>query len=219
MKHRLITLALALLAAQAGFACQSTDAGTSTGESIRMAADKIELGVKQLDETLLALHAIVDSPGQDLNAQRKAYENALAALENTSKDVGSKSDDMNAKGKAYFAEWDAQIASIQNEEIRERSAERRKAIEASFSDLREKYEQTRGAFQPLMNDLRDVRTALQADTTMGGLESLKPVVKKVDKEAKNAKEELAELVEDFRKLGLDLARSGPAPKPATDEKK
>lgn len=195
-------------------ACQSADKGASTGASITKAADQIERGIQQLDATVLALHDLVEKPAPDLKAQRKAYEKSLASLESTAESVNKMASKMDEKGQAYFAEWDQQLAAIQNEDIRERSAERRKAIEASFTKLQQNYGEAKSAFQPLLDDLRDVRTALKADLTLPGLETLKPVVKKVDKQKSSVEKELKDLVEHFRELGVDLSRSGPPAEPA-----
>ena len=195
-------------------ACKSSDKGASTGASITKAADQIERGITELDATVAALHAMVETPAEDLTQQRKTFEKALSSLESTAESVGKMASSMDAKGQAYFAEWDQQLASIQNEDIRERSSERRKAIEASFSKLQKQYGEAKGAFQPLLANLRDIRTALKADLTLPGIDALKPVVKTVDKEKGSVEKELKDLVDGFRELGVDLSRSGPKPAPA-----
>jgi len=119
---------------------------------------------------------------------------------------------MKAKGQAYFQKWEAELASIKNEDIRESSAERRKTIEASFSSLRNNYTEAKSAFEPLLDDLRDIRTALKADLTLSGIETLKSVAKKVDKESGSVSKELKEVADGFRELGLNLSRKGPEQK-------
>lgn len=220
MSHRrFVSPALpASLALLALLACRSTDKGSATGASITKAADQIELGIQQLDQTVAALHAMADTPATDLTAQRKTFEKALASLESTAEDVRETAAVMKAKGKEYFTQWEQQLASIQNEDIRERSAERRKAIEAGFSSLQTEYGEAKTAFGPLLDNLRDIRTVLKADTTMDGIEAMKPVVKQVDKDAKSVSKELTDLVERFRALGLKLSRVGPAPKPPEEKK-
>jgi methyl-accepting chemotaxis protein len=118
---------------------------------------------------------------------------------------------MEGKGAAYFADWDAQIAAIANEDIRERSMERKKEVEENFADLRKDYTEARDAFQPMMNDLKDIRTALSADLTMQGLDSVKKSVSKVNGLAEDVKENLEELSASFRELGVRLSKSGPPP--------
>src|SRR5258705_1556792 len=213
MNHQSRILALACLATFASFACQAPDKGAKTGQNITKAADHIEIGMKQLDATVAALHDMTDKPAADLTTQRKAYEKSLADLESTAKTVGSTTSDMKASGQAYFAEWDKQLASIQNEDIRERSAERRKEIEKDLNKLREEYDEAKAAFDPLMSDFRDIRTALKADLTLTGIEALKPAANKVDKGSKSMNEKLKTLAEHFRALGVGLSRAGPPPTP------
>ena len=204
-------LAVALLAG----ACASTagDKGAATGKNITRAADEIRVGMGQLDATLAALTKLVNEPGADLAPQFKEFSKNLDQLEATAKNVREATSAMEANGKAYFAEWDAQIAAIQNEDIRERSAERRQAVEASLSEIKEDYQSARDTFQPLMNDLKDIRTALEADLTMNGLDAVKKTVKKTNSSAEDLKESLQELAEGFRKVGVSLSKAGPLPQP------
>lgn len=207
-------VALALLAG----ACQSTTAGKAdaTGKNVTKAADEIQLGIGQLDATLAALTSLVNEPGADLGPQFKAFSKSLDQLDSTAKKVRETAASMDGKGKAYFAEWDAQIAAIQNEDIRERSTDRRKVVEAAFSKIQGEYGEARDTFKPLMNDLLDIRTALSADLTMDGIAAVKKSVKKVNGEAEDVKENLQELADGFRKLGVSLSKSGP-PQPAPEK--
>jgi uncharacterized phage infection (PIP) family protein YhgE len=210
------TIALALLAS----ACQSSSGGKgeATGKNVTKAADEIQLGIGHLDATLAALNGLVNEPAPDLGTQFKAFSKHLDQLDATAKKVRETAASMDAKGKAYFADWDTQIAIIQNEDIRERSADRRKAVEAAFSKIQGEYGEARDTFRPLMNDLLDIRTALAADLTMDGVSAIKKSVKKVSGEAEDVKENLQELADGFRKLGVSLSKSGP-PKPAPEPEK
>jgi methyl-accepting chemotaxis protein len=213
MIFRSTSAALALCASLALFACKSSDSGQDTGSSITKAADQIDLGIKQLEATMLSLHDLTDRPAADLTVQRSAFEKNLSELEGTAKEVSETSAEMQAKGQAYFAQWEQQVASIQNEDIREQSADRRKTIEATFTKVRKEYEESKESFDPVLNDLRDIRTALRADLTLNGIDSLKSTVKKVDKNANKAKDNLRDLSEQFRELGVNLSRNGPPPAP------
>lgn len=198
-------------------ACQSSSKGDATSKNVTKAADGIQLGIGQLDATLAALNGLVNEPGADLGPQFKAFSKSLDTLDSTAKKVRDAAASMDAKGKAYFAEWDTQIAAIQNEDIRERSAERRKAVEANFTEIQGEYGKSRDAFRPLMNDLLDIRTALDADLTMNGLGAVKKTVKRVSKEAEDVKETLQELAESFREMGVSMSKAGPA-QPAPEKK-
>jgi chromosome segregation ATPase len=205
------TCSLALAAALALFACQSPDKGQTTGASITKNAGLIERGMHELDAVVASLHELVDTPAADLAGQRKAFEKALADVETTSTQVSETAAKMSASGQAYFRDWDAQLATIQNEDIRARSAERKQAIEASFTDLQGEYGEAKSAFEPLLSNLRDIRAALRSDLTLEGLDALKPAVKQVDKQTATVREKLQDLSADFRALGVGMSQTGPPP--------
>jgi|SoiMethySBSTD1v2_1073268.scaffolds.fasta_scaffold44893_2 chromosome segregation ATPase len=219
MNRSLHAATVVLVASLGLFGCKSSDKGEATGASITKAADQIEKGIQELDTTVASLHALVDQPAADLNPQRKTFEKSLSALEGTAADVSETATAMRERGQAYFAQWDQQLASIQNEDIRERSTERRTAIEASLNKLQGDYTEAKTAFEPLLATLRDIRTALKADLTMNGIKALTPTVKEVDKEAGSVSKELRDLAQRFRELGVDLSRNNPTAVPVETEKK
>ena len=192
------------------FACKSSDKGAATGASVTKAADQIEQGIQELDATVASLHTLVDQPTGDLTAHRKAFEKSLSKLEDTADDLSKTATAMKERGQAYFAQWNEQLATIQNEDIRNRTEERRTAIEASFNELQTDYTEAKNAFEPLLANLRDIRTALKADSTMGGIEAIAPALKSADKDAGKVSKELRDLAQRFRDLGVNMSRSGPA---------
>jgi vacuolar-type H+-ATPase subunit I/STV1 len=197
-------------------ACKSAtyDQGAATGKSLDKAASQIELAMTQLDATVSALESLVKTPAPDLEPQFKNYSKSLSALESTEKDLSETAGAMSKKGQAYFAEWDKRVAELQNEDIKERSIERRKAVEANFAKIQENYNEAKVAFKPLMDDLRDVRTALDADLTLTGVQTLETTAKTVSERAGPVKEDLKKLADVFRELGVKLSKSGPpAPTP------
>jgi methyl-accepting chemotaxis protein len=203
-------------------ACSSTgsDKGAATGKSVTHAADQIDLGITHLDATLLALKELVTKPAPDLAPQFKAFDKSLAQLESTAEDVAALAAGIDTRSQEYFAQWDQQLAAVQNEDIRARSAERREAISASFKKIQNEYSEVRDEFKPLLSDLRDVRTVLSADLTMDGLKAVEDTVDDIREESESVKESLQELAKKFHELGARLSRTGPpAEKPQEAKKK
>jgi len=217
MLHRShsFTLASFLTLALVSSACQSATEGkgAATGKNITRAADAIQTGIGQLDATMTALTTLVNQPAAELGPQFDVFASNLDALDSTAKQVSEATAGMQEKGKAYFADWDAQIAAIQDEDIRERSAERRKTVEKELEEIRAEYEKARDTFHPLMGALQDIRKALEADLTMDGLDAVKKSVKKTNNNAADVKESLQELADSFRKVGVRMSMSGPAKAP------
>src|SRR5262245_11464714 len=162
---------------------------------------------------MTALHGLVNEPATDLEPQFKAFSKGVDQLDATAKKVRDAAAGMDEKGKAYFADWDAQIAGIQNEDIRAGSAERKEAVEANFKDIQAEYGKSRDSFKPLMTNLMDIRTALKADLTMNGLAAIKKSVKTVNGQAEDVKESLVKLEKSFREMGVKMSNAGPQPTP------
>lgn len=207
-----LTVSLAALAIGALAACSTTnsDKGASTGTTVEQAANQVGNCITHLDATLASLKEMVERPAPDLSTQFKTYSSNLKNLESSAGKVRDLATEMGIKSQQYFAAWDTQIADIENEDIRERSAERRKTIEENFTKIQKEYSEVRGEFKPLLSDLQDVRTALSNDLTMEGLKSIDKTVKGIAGKADDVKESLQELEKRFRDVGVKLSNAGPA---------
>ena len=112
---------------------------------------------------------------------------------------------MKSQGVAYFAKWDQEVATIQNEDIRKRSLTRKNEVAAQFARISQNYDVTQTAFQPFMSDLRDVQKFLGTDLTAGGLAAIKDVSAKANKDAVSLKASLGKLSDEFKALGLSMS--------------
>ena len=206
-------LALAAwLGVLAGCASKGYDKAAATGTALQATAQQISLGSAQLTDTLAFLNNLVERPQADLRPGFETFATALDRLQSLARDVNDKATDMQAKGQDYFAEWNQQLATIHNEDIRARSAERQQEVAARFQTINSHYQEANAAFKPLMSDLQDIRTALSNDLTAGGIASIKQMATKANQEAPPIKKTFGKLSADFKALGLSLSAVAPAPK-------
>lgn len=211
MQTAISRLAFALVATFPLVACQSSDKGDASSKDVSAAATQIDAGIQDLDRTLKMLHDMVDRPSSDLTAQRKAFEGALSDFESSAKEIIEDAAETKAQGQAYLAEWDQKIAAITDEDMRERSADRREDIQDAFDDAQKEFTDSRETLDRLLGSLRDVSSALKVDTTMGGIGVVKPKMKKIDNDAEDVREDLVDLAERYRKLSATMSRTGPPP--------
>jgi len=206
---------VALLCVQTGCATKGYDRAAAAGTALQAAADQISETSTQLTTTMDALNGLVERPQADLRPQFTAFSSALDKLQSLAKDVDARAKDMQAKGRDYFTEWNQQLATIHNEDIRTRSAKRQKEVSAKFDAINTDYQKANAALTPLLADLQDVRTYLSNDLTTGGLDAIKKTVTKAGKEVPDLKKSLGKLASDFKKLGLSISATTPPPAPAT----
>lgn len=203
-----------LLASIVGFSvgCATTahkKAG-NTSTSLQEAAHGVDRSNAQLDVVLTALSDLVNSPHANLTSQFNAFSNAVTKLEADAKSVNDQAAAMQEQGAAYFQQWDTELATIQNENIRTRSLDRKNTVSARFDKVRASYTQARADFAPFLSDLRDIRTALTADLTSGGLASVKGASDKAGRNVYPLRASLTGLASDFKTLGVSLSASTPA---------
>lgn len=193
--------------------CASTtgyDKAADTSSSLEKTAQKIHQGNGQIDAVLFALSSLVNSPAADIKPQFDKFDSAVEKLDSLSNDVNEQAAAMQVQGADYFRNWDVELAKIQNEDIRERSSDRKAAVAARFDKVRVSYVQTKAAFIPFMSDLKDIRTALATDLTAGGIAAIKSTANKADRNVTPLRESLTDLEADFKALGIALSSSTPA---------
>ena len=209
-----ITTLITIIAATgllAGCASSGYETGTKTAKNIQKAAGKITELTTQVDSTLASLNDLVGSPKPDLRPQYKTFASNLKSLESTATEITEARMAMGEKGKEFFAKWDAEIAQINNEDIKARSQSRKDEVNAKLQSIKRSYSEAEVAFKPYLADLRDVQKFLSVDLTTGGLASIKDIVGKATQHAVPLKQSLSKLAADFQSLGVSMSAVAPAP--------
>ncbi len=205
----------ATLAVLAGCTTKSNyQQGAATGAQLVDASGKIADGTGQIDATLASLNDLVNNPQGDLVPKFKKFNDNVASLQALADNVKSRFTDARVKGNQYFQDWDAQIATIRNQDIKDASTKRRNAVMQEYNDLKRSYAQTQISLDPFMSDLKDIQTALSSDLTVGGVGAVKGAADKANNHGAQLKASLLQLSSDFRTLGTAMQASGPTPEPA-----
>lgn len=204
LNRNLFTLAAAVLLTT-GCASTGNDKAASTSKSLVKSAQMIEKGNLLIDQTLAKLNDLVSNPNADLRKQFDAFDASVNELGATDLGVACQAKEMKANGADYFENWDQETAHMRNENIRQRSAERKHEVAANFARISLQYDEAKTAFEPFMSDLRDVQKYLGTDLTAGGLVAVKDFAAKATRHAEPVKESLTRLSEEFKSLGISMS--------------
>ncbi|MCO5051032.1 MAG: DUF2959 family protein [Verrucomicrobiae bacterium] len=204
-------LAVWLVAALAGCATDNYKKGDRTASDLMDAANSIATGQTKIDTVLSSLSELVNNPQGDLSGDFKKFTAAVKSLESTAADVRKQVEGMRKDGNTYFQRWDQQLAAIQNEDIKNRSAARRAEMQQKFIEVKSGYTEAKQAFDPFMQDLKDIQIALSTDLTAGGLAAIKDVTDKTTRDGHTLQDSAQKLVNHFRNLGVELSATAPAP--------
>jgi uncharacterized protein YukE len=200
-----------------GCASNGYNKADSAASYLETAAERISKGTAQIDAATTALSTLVSGTNVDLKVQLKNYSSAVSGLEATARDVGSRATKIQQLSATYLQQWDDELAKIQNEDIRNTSAERKAAVVKKFDSLKSSYDTARTAFNPLLADLRDIKTALSTDLTPAGIDAISKSMTKVNSEADTVRKALTDLATQFKEVGKSLETPAP-PKPQPAEK-
>lgn len=205
----LATAALSVLLS-AGCATSGHEKANQTAGHIQTAANNIAGLPAEIDATLTSLSNLVYHPQADLRPQYKEFVFNLAVVEDAGKEIVDARLELGQQGKAYFAEWDAQLALIKNEAIKARSQSRKNEVALQLQAIKKSYAEAEVVYRPFLSGLKDVQKYLSVDLTPGGLAAIQDTVAKTVAAAGPLNTSLVQLADDFKAMGLALSSVTPA---------
>ena len=165
--------------------------------SLQDAAADVQAESRAMDMTVSALDDLTKSPTGDLKLQFKNFSHSLNKLNAAAKRTEATAARMEAKHTAYFAAWDKELPTITYEAIRTRSEARREEVAQRFDTVDQSFHEAQTVVQPVIDYFEDIRRALSADLTMGGLASVKDIVANADANTGKVQTALGKLTNDL----------------------
>lgn len=205
----LAPVALALFLS-AGCAASRPDKVNPTAVSILAAATNIAALPAEIGKTLASLSYLVNQPAADLRPQYKSFVFNLAVVEDAGKEIVDARIKLGEQGKAYFADWDAQLAQIKNEDIKARSQSRKNEVMQQLQAIKKSYAEAEVVYRPFISGLKDVQKYLSVDLTTDGVAAIQGTVTKAVADAVPLNASLTKLANDFKALGVAMSSATPA---------
>jgi len=189
MKNKtLITIGLAALLASASQAGQD-----QLAKSIQDTHAEASRTSEQLKSTLSALNALTAQKKGDLRPAYNAYCSEVTQTEAAAGWTRTRVQWMGGDGRKYFQDWQKTIDSIANESLKKKAQKRMDAVRKDYDKVEVSLGQAGEKFTPFLSDLGDIKKALAADVTAGGVKAIKSTVRSanwnlqyVDKAVKSA---------------------------------
>jgi chromosome segregation ATPase len=144
--------------------------------------------------------------GVELRPQFEKYKAELVKMEEQAKKARTRADAMREKGQAFFSEWEEQVKTIQNEDIRKeagkRMAKRKKAYEKILNAMQE----ARTELVPFMSDLNDVRKLLESELSANTVDSTKGLIRQAFWHGEDVRESLTDVEKELDRVAAELAK-------------
>jgi hypothetical protein len=129
-----------------------------------------------MDATLHSLDEISVQAHRDPRFAYEAFAKAVHRIEVDSIKVRARTHAMRARGDAYFEHWRAYLATVNNEQVRERAEEHQPELKLSFDQVSLASQQIREVIRPFLSDLQKLRAVLEADPTLARIDAQKSLI-------------------------------------------
>jgi hypothetical protein len=206
-----MTLASAILATAAMFSGCATNSGykqaDKTGAGIAEFREEIVTGKQSIDATMKSLGEIAATANSDPRKAFEQYSKNVANLESTAQKVQKRGQSMQEKGQAYFKQWEEELASVSNPEIRGLAEQRKAKLQATFESIRKYTEPLKAQFQPWMSNLKDLEKYLGNDLTIAGVDAAKDLFTKTTTEGLEVQKSMDALIAELNTIAATITPS------------
>jgi Protein of unknown function (DUF2959) len=214
--HKVAGILIAVGASAALFSGCGTTSGykqaDKTGAGIAEFRAEIVNGKKAIDATMKSLGDIAATANTNPRKAFEQYSKDVAQLESTAEKVRKRGEAMKAEGQAYFKQWEQQLATMTNPDIRSLAEKQKAKLQATFDSIRKYTEPLRAQFGPWMSDLKDLQKYLSNDLTISGVDAAKSLFTKTTTEGLEVQKSMDALVAELNTVSATLT-------PAKAEKK
>jgi seryl-tRNA synthetase len=187
-----------------GCATTGMDRSVNTSNSIKDVDSEIRNMIVKIDATAASLDSLVVAGNPDLRNSFDSYTDNVTKLDNEGKRVIKRTDEMKARSKEYFSEWEKQGDAFTNEEIRELSSERRNKLAEIYARVPAAAAGIKATYQDYLTDLKEIQKYLSTDLTPKGVEAIVPVAKKSVQNLDALKTSLKPVIEALDDIKAEL---------------
>lgn len=185
-----------------------------TGAGIAEFRTEINKGKQAIDATMQSLGQIAATANTDPRAAFLQYKKDLSNLESVTAKVRKRSQEMKAQGDLYFKQWQQQMATVQNPEIRKVAEEQKAKMQTTFDNIQKYTDPLKAKFDPWLADLRDLRTYLNNDLTVSGIDAARALFEKTQTEGTDIQKSMDGLVTELNNVSTAMTPATvPTPSP------
>ena len=159
--------------------CSSTSTGEKMVQSYEKTSDMLTGSQQQVDATLMILSRLRNTPAPGLKDTFAQYKQAVAQLEKDAKDAAWRAQSMKEESDAHIQQWQSEMASIKDPEIKSTLASRREAARSNFKLIMMYADDVRGAYKPFLEDNQSIMKALSIDLSPTAVASLSSSIERV----------------------------------------
>jgi hypothetical protein len=180
----MLILAVISIAGCASTGIERSEKATTTMQT--MDGD-IKLAVVQLDATGASLNELTRSGQPDVKKTFDLFTDNVSKMESLEKQFAKHADEMKARGKEYFEEWQKEGSKYKNSQIQQLSDQRRAELGEIYGKIAENSIGVKDAFKAYVSDVKEIQIFISNDLTSKGIEAIAPISQKAVNDGDNLK--------------------------------
>jgi len=167
------------------------------GASISEFRDDIVDVKKSVDATMVSLDKIVTDAATDPRKAFKEFDKNVPRIDSAAATAKKHAEAMKAKGQSYFQQWEKEMASVNNPEIRQLAEGRKAKLQTTFDNIKSHTEPAREQFNAWLTDLKDLQKYLSQDITISGIEAAKSQIAKAKADGLTVQQTLEKVIAEL----------------------
>jgi hypothetical protein len=184
-----ITLALLSLSLVLAGGCASR--GEKMVQSFARTRETVTEAQRQVDTTLVALHALRSTPAQQLTDGFRRYKSSVEKLEKQGADATWRGRTMQEEADEHVRAWQKEMETLNDPAMKASLESRRQAVRTNFKLLQMYAQDARNAYNPYLAGNKECVRALSIDLSPAAISSLSPSIDRILQDGATLKEKLA----------------------------
>jgi hypothetical protein len=190
--------------------CASTGIQRSNNTATTMQAmdNNIKLVVVGLDAAGASLGELT-KPGQsDVKKAFELYTGNLSEIEKMEKDFAKNADQMEARGREYFKEWQKEGNKYKSPQIQELSEQRRLELGEIYGRIAQNSIGVKADFKAYVSEAKEIQIYLSNDLTTKGIEAIAPIAEKSVLDGENLKDAIKNIQAAIERARAEMSQAG-----------
>ena len=167
----------------------------------------------QIDKTIASLNALNTVKSGDPKPAFATFTTELSNAQSLAASVKSTSDSMRAGGRSFFAEWEKQIETIKDAELKAKAKARADERSKEYAKIEQSMDTARGKWTSFNASLEDLKGYLQNDLNAKGIESVSGKIKQANLDSVDLKNSINVISAQLDKVSAELSPTAPPPAP------
>jgi hypothetical protein len=202
---KILFVAVIIIAGCASTGIQRSEKATTTMQTMD---NDIKLVVVQLDATGASLDELTKTGQSDVKKAFELYTDNVSKMEKMEKQFAKHADEMKARGKEYFEEWQKEGNLYKNAQVQQLSEQRRIELSDIYGKIAENSIGVNNAFKTYVSDIKEIQKYLSNDLTSKGIDAIATTSRNVVNDGDNLKYAIKNVQMAIDRARAEMAQSG-----------